>query len=98
MDHRQQLVESVFGTKVITRQVYNCFGHSTGELTGPCDQVDPALVARLQPALTGLDRHRFTSTDEFAVRRRWEGYVYIYTVVLSYARLTCWYVQALREV
>ncbi|KAJ8659150.1 hypothetical protein O0I10_005189 [Lichtheimia ornata] len=36
-------------------------------------KVDPALVARLQPALTGLDRHRFTSTDEFAVRRRWEG-------------------------
>ncbi|CDS08793.1 hypothetical protein LRAMOSA10154 [Lichtheimia ramosa] len=36
-------------------------------------KVDPALMARLQPALAGLDRHRFTSTDEFAVRRRWEG-------------------------
>ncbi|KAI7876934.1 hypothetical protein K492DRAFT_210069 [Lichtheimia hyalospora FSU 10163] len=36
-------------------------------------KVDPALMARLQPALTGLDTHRFTSTDEFAIRRRWEG-------------------------
>lgn len=36
-------------------------------------------MARLQPALAGLDRHRFTSTDEFAVRRRWEGYIYKYS-------------------